>query len=519
MKIHKSIIIAVMLVLVSVPAYSANLDTTNTSGKLSMSFTVPYRLTMTFTLNPFATVKTAPAAVANLEYDGNAQALVTAGEAEGGTMLYALGTSEAASEDYDVSIPTAIDEGIYYVWYKVSGDSTHRDSESAEVVSVNMTLTTYTITYDMNGGGDNPAGNPSGYTVKSGDIRLSAPVSSRAGYEFSGWLLSGDESFALSTDVTVQTSRRGNYTYIAQWKALTYSLTYELNGGSVSPDNPASYDVETETFTLNNPVKTGYIFGGWTGTSLDAAAATVTVAKGSTGNRAYSALWSAEVYTISYDLDGGEVSPDNPAGYTIESDDFTLTQPTREGYSFAGWTGTDLTEASTDVTIPAGSTGNREYSAVWSAEVYTISYDLQGGEVSPDNPAAYTIESDDFTLTQPTKDGYSFAGWIGTDLTEASTDVTIPAGSTGNREYSAVWSIDVYTISYDLDGGEVSPDNPAGYTIESSDFTLTQPTREGYSFAGWTGTDLTGASTDVTISAGQQETVSILRRGQLRNTR
>ena len=98
-----------MLLIVSASAFA---ETFTDSGKLTMSFT----------LKDFATVTTAPAAVDNLEYNGTSQDLVTAGTPNGGTMVYALGTSEAASEDYSVSIPTGFDEGTYYVWYLVNID-------------------------------------------------------------------------------------------------------------------------------------------------------------------------------------------------------------------------------------------------------------------------------------------------------------------------------------------------------------------------------------------------------------
>ena len=60
---------------------------------------------------------------------------------------------------------------------------------------------------------------------------------------------------------------------------------------------------------------------------------------------------------------------------------------------------------------------------------------LDGGAAS--NPATYTIETESFTLTNPTKENYTFTGWIGTDLTGATQTVEIKKGSTGNREYTA----------------------------------------------------------------------------------
>jgi hypothetical protein len=66
-----------------------------------------------------------------LTYNGKAQELVTAGEADGGTMQYALGNATEATQLYTTSIPTATEVGTYYVWYKVKGDGNHNDSDPA----------------------------------------------------------------------------------------------------------------------------------------------------------------------------------------------------------------------------------------------------------------------------------------------------------------------------------------------------------------------------------------------------
>lgn len=78
---------------------------------------------------------------------------------------------------------------------------------------------------------------------------------------------------------------------------------------------------------------------------------------------------------------------------------------------------------------------------------YSISYDLAGG-ILPDgetNPETYTVESDSITLVNPTRSGRSFAGWTGTGLTEAVQTLIIPAGSIGNRSYTASWTLNNIT--------------------------------------------------------------------------
>lgn len=353
---------------------------------------------------------------------------------------------------------------------------------------------TYSIKYHLNGG--TSSGNPTAYTIESGDLKLTNPT--KKGYDFEGWTLSGDESGEISSDVTIPTGTTGELEYIANWKLTIYTISYDLKAGTVSPDNPAAYTIESDTFTLNNPLKDCYTFEGWTGTSLDALSKSVTITESSTGDREYTANYTPITYALSYDLQGGTVSPDNPASYDIESDNIKLNNPVKNGYDFAGWSFDNT--ISLDVTIPKGSSGDKNFTAIWTPTIYTISYDLDGG-TSADNPTSYTIETPSFTLTNPTKTGYTFAGWKGTDIDGTAEIVTVLQGSTGSRSYTAVWTPITYTIRYKLNNAS-DPGNPAGYTIESGAITLTNPSRNGYTFDGWTGTDLTAKTQSVTIPAG-----------------
>ena len=151
---------------------------------------------------------------------------------------------------------------------------------------------------------------------------------------------------------------------------LYYNITYNLNGGTAN--NPIIYGRTTPTFTLNNPTKNGYTFTGWTGSNGSTKQTSVSIAKGSTGDKTYTANWTPTNYTITYNLDGG--SANNPSSYNIETDTFTLSNPTKNGYTFIGWTGSNGSTKQTSVSIAKGSTGDKTYTANWNINQYNVTY-------------------------------------------------------------------------------------------------------------------------------------------------
>ena len=226
---------------------------------------------------------------------------------------------------------------------------------------------------------------------------------------------------------------------------------------------------------MNNPTKKGYKFLGWSGTDIDGMSTEVIIPSGSTGNREYVANWQAITYAITYELDGGSTA--NVTEYTIESGTIVLSNPTKDYYDFVEWQldGKKVTE------ITSGSYGDKRLVAIWTPTVYTITYELNGGRAT--NESTYTIESNSMILNNPTRTGYKFLGWSGTDIVVMSTHVVIPSGSTGNREYTANWEMIAYIITYELDGGKTT--NVTEYTIESETIVLSKPTKDHYDFVEW----------------------------------
>ena len=257
-----------------------------------------------------------------------------------------------------------------------------------------------------------------------------------------------------------------------------YTVTMDTAGGD--PIRPIQYTVESEAFQLPTPVRTGYIFLGWTGEGITEPQKIIEIPQGSTGDRTYTANWQVIEYTIITLLEGGNAGTSEVYFYTVEQT-VTLPTPTRTGYTFLGWTGEGITTPQPNVTIPKGSTGDKTYIENWELTEYNITMDLSGG--SGQEKVVYTMTDEDFELPTPTRHGYEFVGWTGEGITTPQTSVKIPKGSTGNKAYTANWKAIEYTITLDTNGGPVV--SPIKYTVEDS-FTLPYPLRPGYEFVGWT---------------------------------
>lgn len=366
------------------------------------------------------------------------------------------------------------------------------------------TPTQYTITYQLGEGQwQNGNAGPASYTIEDNDITLPTPI--RSGYTFAGWD-GGSQSDKYETPEKTVVIKKGSTDtrlYRANWimnvvitptpkvtptptskvtptptpkvtptptakvtptpTPAKYTITYNLDGGSWSSGSPqATYTAQDNTFTLPTPVRSGYTFTGWTGTGITTAQKTVTVAKGSTGNRSYTANWSVVNYTITYELNGGSWSSGSPQStYTIQDNDITLPTPVRNGYTFAGWTGSNGGTAQKTVTIAKGSTGSKSYTANWTPVNYTITYNLNGGSWSSGSPQTSYTADNAVTLLTPVKSGYTFAGWTGTGITTAQKTVTIAKGSTGNRSYTANW-----TQIQPSAAPSAQPGGPTGVTFE-----------------------------------------------------
>ena len=253
-----------------------------------------------------------------------------------------------------------------------------------------------------------------------------------------------------------------NCTFVLEGRALPeYTITYNLNGGTVSTDNPTRYFSESETFTLNNPTKSGSTFMGWTG-SNDLS----TGLGGYTTSSPYVASSRDNHFGTEFSVTSGNtyrifLTAKKTAGKLKMQGGIWYTEQS-SGSAWDGY-GTDFIEIDSlgngwsrfykDVTVPAGKTKGQVYVQLqqWP-EAYLTTWQLADVHVVP-------------ATSTPT--------------------ITISKGSTGDRVYNAYWK-ESHTLTLNLDGGTMSGSttltNPSG-TVFAVPHT---PTKAGYTFTGWT---------------------------------
>ncbi len=300
---------------------------------------------------------------------------------------------------------------------------------------------------------------------------------SRQHYEFEGWY--ANENCTGESTVGIAVGNYGDKSFYAKWSAVEYFVTYHTNGGTnaesnANCDGKYKYTAESDSLLLAAPQKSDYIFGGWYADEDFEGEPVATLVKGASGNIDLYAKWASREYEITYDYRGGETC-DNPTKYTVDTNDFTLVAPQKSGYDFVGWFDENGDKI---VTVRKGSRGNLALHAVWTATVYTITFDSTGG--SEASKIEYTVEDKTVALPQPERTGYTFAGWF--DRNEKKYE-TVSGDMQKNISLTAKWSAVSYAITYDLGGGSQVA-NPTSYTIEN-EITLLDAAKDGYTFDGW----------------------------------
>lgn len=354
---------------------------------------------------------------------------------------------------------------------------------------------------------------PAGQTVEHGK-NATVTASRKTGYKFDGWY-NGTTKVTSANPYTFAPT--ANITLTAKWAINTVSDTVKISpsgGGTVSP-NPITGQENTAINTTATPA-TGYNFKHWRYNDSSASggyseSTTNPLKITITGKRDITAVFELKSYTVTWNANGGTVSPASTTkthGSTLG----TLPTPTRAStaeysYTFAGW----FTAASggTQISSTTTVTGNVTYYAHWTAtkRSYTATFNGNGG--STPSPSSITKEYNTALGTLPTctRTGYTFLGWY--TASSGGTKISSTTKITGTVTYYAQWAINSYTLTYNVNGGNAV--SPASKSVQygSAYGTLPTPTRAStaqysYTFAGWytAATGGTQVTVNTTMGAG-----------------
>ena len=421
-------------------------------------------------------------------------------------------------EGSTVNITATPATGYKFAYWTDGVDDTHYANNPQRVVMLSVktltayfTLKSYTVTWNANGGTVSPAST----TKTHGSTLGTLPTPTRAStaeysYTFAGWFTATSGGTQISSTTTVT----GNVTYYAHWTATkrSYTATFNGNGGSTPSPSSITKEYNTALGTLPTCTRTGYTFLGWyTASSGGTKISTTTVV---TKDITYYAQWSINSYTLTFNPNGGTVTPTSK-DLEYNSAYGTLPTPTRASdaqytYTFAGWYtaatgGTQVTAATKmaakDTTVYAHWTSN--------TRSYTVSYQTTYGTLNRTSQSVAYNSKGSCTLTMPDNTAeftYTFVGWytaangggtkVGSELT-----LETPAIKGTVTYYAYVTrSTKSYTHTFNANGGGTV--NPATITKAYNTALGTLPTvsRTGYTFVGWFDTSAASGGTQATTT-------------------
>jgi uncharacterized repeat protein (TIGR02543 family) len=376
-------------------------------------------------------------------------------------------------------------------WYSNADLTTAYDLTAG--VYNNLTLyaawtpNTYTVSYNSNSGSGTTASGSMTYGVSG---TLASSGFTRTGYTFAGWNTAADgNGTAYTAGATVSNltaTNGGTVTLYAQWTPNTYTITFNANGGTGTMTNQSRSYNDDKGLTESSYALTGYDFNGWN-----------TKADG-TGT----SYGDKQVTNLS-DTNGASVTlyaqwkPSENTQYKVEHYKQNVTG---DGYTLVEadtLTKTGTTGANTDTVVntydgfTSPSVANVEIKADGSTVVvyryvrntYDVTFDVNGD----DSSSSTSNERYGATValpTDPTRTGYTFAGWYYNTEDENTKVTSALTVGTADTTLHAKWTINSYTVTFVSNGGsDVDPT-----TVEyNKSVTVPEngPTKTGYIFDGW----------------------------------
>lgn len=431
---------------------------------------------------------------------------VTFDAGEGGTLTDEAEKTFRYGQTFSVTDPTRPD--YHFIgWYLPEGGQFN-----AQTVTESMTLTAqwgaqpvdFTVEhYYMDTTGNMPsAASESDQTRKDVDTDIEVGTLKKSGLSEAFTCVkakvSGVYGLADDTEISLNDTVRvtKDMTVKLYYDRAQYVLEWVFNGGTASNDytgRDGAYEIYYDTaLVLPAPAKRGHDFGGWfDNETFNESGKLAEGAKMPAAALTYYAKWTPSVYDITYGnvANGSFGDAARPETHTYGTAT-AIPDLTRTGYVFNGWLVNGVGAAQTGLTLGAEDyTGAIALTAAWTAERYAITYEgMDGAQYGEAHPDWYAYDTDT-VISNPTKAGYTFLGWLVNGESTARKALTLAKEScTGAITLTATWKQNPYTITWMVnEGGTINE------TLEYSKTAffggaITAPTvtaKDGYAFGGW----------------------------------
>ena len=358
-----------------------------------------------------------------------------------------LTSGTATTSRGNVAISTTVDSGSGWSTsnqVKIWSDSvTHTRGTSASTIYLSAKLATvervggityasmsytvpalasYKVAYNANGG----SGAPSAQTKYYGKaLTLSSTKPTRTGYTFKGWATSASGSVAYAAGASY--TANAAVTLYAVWQKITYTVSYDANGGSGVPSAQTKTYGTNLTLSSTKPTRASYVdengstisytFKGW---ATSSSSSTVAYKAGATYTANASvvlyAVWTVTTTVMTYDIvyvtgDGTNIAAQEKTKGTAIT--LTTSVPTRDGFTFSKWN-TKSDGSGTNYSAGATYTTDADLTlyAIWTPWTHTVNFNANGGSGSV--PSAFTKTGGVDTVlptTVPVKNSHICYAW------------------------------------------------------------------------------------------------------------
>ena len=352
--------------------------------------------------------------------------------------------------------PEQTDTTIYTPYWKVVGEDTEFDptatvtKDMAFEVAYKEKAREYTVTYQDETGAEITS---LAATVANGsEYSLATAAPEKVGHTFAGWeVVAGGVSISEGK-FTMPTA---NVTVKATYTPNTYTLT--VGGAEITVTYGQAIG------TLPAATKEHFHDCVW---KIGETTITSETVWSYTESKTATVEGVGDTHTVTFNVDGGSAVASQPVAYGGK---VTVNAPTKEGYTFSGWTvGGQPVDLSTYVVE-----GDVTLTATWTIKSYTVTF-TDGVASATVNHGAKVTKPED-----PTKTGYTFGGWL---LNGQPFD--FESEVTGDIALTAKWTPITYTVTFDSDGGSTVAAATVAYGSKVTK--PADPTMEGYTFVGWT---------------------------------